>query len=164
MTFKLKWWLINCYNLKSLYVACFLWNGTNSTFPFMQLHMLACIHHFFRKHSCTTAFKNIYLFSFAMEMIGNHPLSSIPLLTQCSSLLSCRSACRCQECKVVEPEGATALLSCQMRPRRRKMMFRRVKWVGCVILTCRSVMLYNLSSVECLYSCFYEVECLEVSI
>lgn len=39
----------------------------------------------------------------------------------------------------------------------------RVRYVSCVILTCSSAMLYNRSSIECLYLC-YQVECLEVSI
>lgn len=78
-------------------------------------------------------------------------LSSVPLLMHCSTLLSHRSACRCQECKVVKTERGrgTAQL-----PDVASVKERRARWVGCLILACSSAILYNLSSVECLYSCF----------
>lgn len=153
VTFKWKLWLTNRYNLKSLYIAYFLWKGTNSTFPFMQLHMWACIHHFFHNCSCTTAFLIIYFtFRWKWLVIRNiHSLSSIPVLMHRSTLLSRRSACRCQERKVVEPEEShgSAQLSDVASAKE-----RRARWVCCVILTCSSAMLHNPSSVECLYSCF----------
>lgn len=118
----------------------------------MQLEMLSCICYFFCKYSCTTIFfKIIYLFYFAVEVIGNQQCGFCILLLS-GQLTGVRSA------RWWSQAGARALLACQTWPWQ-----RRARWVSCSILTCGSAILHKWAVQSAFSPAFCKVKSLEVS-